>query len=592
MTLRYSVRIEDPLQHYAAFRLRFEATPGRPVDLVLPAWVPGSYHIQDLARNVVDLSAADAEQGAPIPVRRVEKARWRLEPVPAAPIEVRYRVYGHQAITEALDVTAEHLFLNGTVCLPYVDGRKEEVHEIALDLPPGWRAVTELEEVSTHPPTYRAPTYDELVDAPIDCGTARVLTLSPGGIRHRISLCGDGGNFEVHRLEEDVGKIVAATIRYFGDSPLHGYTFFYHLSERSDGGLEHLTSNSCVVPRQTFRPETAYQWWLWLTAHEYFHLYEVKRIRPKVLGPFDYTREVYTRLLWLMEGTTDYVSLLLLRRAGLHSPAKYLERLAGEAKKLLTTPGRHHQSLEEASLLAWIDYYRPDEESRNRSVSYYIKGHLVSLALDLELRERTENRASMQDVLRHLWTEYGRSGRGLDEDEFPSIVARSTGVEIADFHRRYIAGTDELDLDAFARFAGLHFAPVPRKVEPEEDGEPGYLGVEYRVQDGTIRVSSVVEGGPARRAGISPGDEIVAVDGVRVAATEMESLLKRFPPGTDAEIDLFRRGYLTHVPLTFGRPPPEKYAFTPLDEATSRQKAIYEGWLEAKWEPPKKPPAA
>ncbi|MCI4366751.1 MAG: PDZ domain-containing protein, partial [Thermoplasmata archaeon] len=340
-------------------------------------------------------------------------------------------------------------------------------------------------------------------------------------------------------MEADLGKIVDAAIRYVGESPLKGYTFFYHLHEISDGGLEHLTSNSCVYPRLGFRPKENYERFLWLTSHEYFHLYNVKRIRPERLGPFDYTKEVYTRLLWLMEGTTDYVSLLLLRRAGLFSPTKYLEKLAGEAKKYLSTPGRHHQSLEESSLLAWIDYYRPREETLNRSISYYTKGHLVSFALDLELRERSEGKSSLQEVVQALWTGYGRPGRGIPEGAFPGIVAQATGVDIEEFARRYIAGTEELDFDRYARLAGLGFAPAPEKPEAEEEGLPGDLGAEYRVQENVVRISTVRDGGPGRRAGLAPGDELLAVDGVKILPRDFEDLLKRFPPGTSADLTLF-----------------------------------------------------
>jgi predicted metalloprotease with PDZ domain len=586
--IQYSVRIDDPLAHYAAFRMRFARGRPGPVDVVLPSWVPGSYWVQDSAKHVVDLTAVGPDSN-PLPVERIDKARWRISG--AGDVEVRYRVYGHAMVTEALDVSEEHLFLNGTVCLLYVDGRKEEACELAIDRPDGWRVVTELEEVGDHPFTLRAPNYDELIDAPVDVGTPTVLTIHPGGIRHRISLCGAGGNYEAHRIEADLTKIVEAAMKYVGETPLKGYTFFYHLHEISDGGLEHLTSNSCVIPRLSFRPEPNYQRFLWLSSHEYFHLYNVKRIHPEPLGPFDYTKEVYTRLLWLMEGTTDYVSLLLLRRAGLFDPAKYLEKVAGEAKKLLAVPGRHHQSLEESSFLAWIDFYRPREESGNRSISYYTKGHLVSMCLDLELRERSEQKASLQDVLRRLWSEYGRVGRGIPEGAFPEIVAKATGVSIEDFARRYIAGTEEVDLDHFARFAGLTFGPVPPTPESEADGVPGDLGADYRVMDHAVRITTVRDGGPGRRAGLSPGDELLAVDGVKIVPKDFDDLLKRFPPGSTAELTFFRRGWLTRLPVTFGKAPPEKYKFRAMPDASPRQRGIYEAWLEAAWEPPKPEPA-
>lgn len=588
MTVQYLVRIEDPNTHYAAFEMEFPRGSDRTIDLVLPAWVPGSYKLQNFARSLVDLTAQDAADGRAVPVQRVDKIRWRLAGELPERLRVAYRVYGYQMVTEALDVTSDHLFLNGTVCLPYVEGRKGEPHELRLELPAGWRCVTELPPAGGAPNAFRAPTYDELVDAPVDCGNPRVLTIHPAGIRHRLSFCGPGGNYEAHRVEEDLRRIVEATIRYMGDSPLTGYTFFFHLTEVRDGGLEHLTSNSCVIPRQMFQPLSGHRSFLRLASHEYFHLYNVKRIRPKVLGPFDYTQEVYTNLLWLMEGTTDFVGNLMLRRAGLVSPAKYLETVAGEFQKVYETPGRLHQSLEESSRLAWIDFYFPYEESVNRSVSYYLKGHLVSLCLDLELRDRTQNRAGFQEVLKLLWNEYGRADRGLEEGEFVEVVRRATGESIDEFQRRFIAGTEEVDVDAFARLAGLSFGPAPKKTDPEEDGEAGFLGIDFRVRDGFVRVGSVRDGGPARRAGVSPGDEIVALDGVKVVASEFEQTLKRFPPGSEVELALFRRGWLTKVPVTLGRPPPEKYVFQPLAEATPRQRALYEGWLGAPWEPAKK----
>jgi len=242
-------------------------------------------------------------------------------------------------------------------------------------------------------------------------------------------------------------------------------------------------------------------------------------------------------------------------------------------------------------MLAWIDYYKAREETANRSISYYTKGHLASFCLDLELRERSDQKASMQDVMRALWSEYGRVGRGIPEGAFPGIVARVTGVDIADFARRYLSGTEELDFDRFGRLAGLTFGPIPEKPETLEAGLPGDLGVDYRIQDNVVRLTTVRDGGPGRRAGLSPGDELIAVDGVKIVAKEFDDLLKRFPPGTAADLTLFRRGWLTRVPVTFGRAPPEKYQFLPLPEATARQKAIYEAWIGAPWEAPKAEPA-
>ena len=588
MVVRYTVGVENPSDHWAQFRLELTGLRTPSVDLVLPSWVPGSYHLVDYVRKLKGLVARVAGETTHLSVDRVDKARWRVDLAGATAIQVEWRVYGYELITEGVDVTDQHLFVNGALCLPYVEGREDEPIDLEIHVPPEWKVYSELPFTQTHPPTVRAANYDELVDSPIECGTPVVVELSPRGIGHRILLCGPGGNYEIHRLQEDVGRIVDATIRLFGDSPLRHYTFFYHLTDRPDGGLEHATSNSAVVVRTTFRPETEYLRFLALTSHEYFHLYNVKRIRPKVFDRFDYTREMYTDLLWAMEGVTEYYANLLLRRAGLVSPKRYLTRLAGEIHRYLETPGRAVTGLEEASRIAWVDGYQPYEESRNQSVSYYLKGELVGACLDLTVRNASGNAHSLDSVWRHVWIHYGRPGKGLPEGSLAPLTKEVTGVDVSEFFQKYVTGTDEIDFAGVARLAGLNFAPKPKTPEPGDDAEPGWLGVEFRDEGGLARVATVLSGSPARRAGISFGDELVALDGVKVRFHDFPNVLKRFPAGATVDVALFRRGFLTHVPVVVGKAPPEAYVFTPIGSPTPLQQQIYESWLEAKWEPAKK----
>lgn len=582
--IRYTVSAEEQASHRVGVLIEVEGEPGTPLDLVLPSWVPGSYKIRDFARGLRDLRATAGEGGPELPVERIDKARWRVAASPDGSVRVQLVAYGHELITEGLDLTDEHLLLNAAVCLPYVQGRQGEPVDLVLHLPDGWKAVTELEELSKSPPRFRARDYDELVDSPVDCGPLEVRTLVVRGIPHRVVRCGDGATWDPHRVDADLERIVAATIELFGESPVDRFTFFVHVTDRLDGGLEHAASTTLVVPRTMFRPPKDYRRFLQIASHEYFHLYNVKRIRPRAFIPFDYTKEVYTRLLWWMEGTTDYYGLLILRRAGLLSPAEYLEAVAKDARTLLTTPGRHVVSLEEASFASWVDLYQPYEETRNQSVSYYVKGSLVSLALDLEIRARSANRSSLDQVLRALWAEHGRTGKGVEEDGIRSLAERVTGLDLSEFFRRYVQGTEELDLGAFARLAGLAFGPKPKGPDAGE-AEPGYLGIEYEPRDGLVRLTSVLDGSPARRAGLAPGDELVAFDGLRVTHSGLPRTLEQFPPGTEVELTFFRRGLLTRAPLLIGSPPPEKYLFSPLEEAGDLARSVYEGWLAAKWEP-------
>lgn len=586
--VEYTVHIESAESHRAGFTVRWTDAGTEPVDIVLPSWVPGSYKIRDSARFLSQFRATDPSDGHSLRLERIDKARWRVWPGGAPAVEVKYEGYGHDLITEAFDLTPEHLFLNAVLCLPYIEGRRDGPAEVVLHLPEGWNVFTELPEVSRHPFRLRAPDYDTLVDQPIDCGRPVELLVRPAGIPHRILFCGKGANYEPHRIEGDVSKIVEATLRLMGDSPLSRYTFFYHVTDRSDGGLEHADSTSIVLPRHAFRPGKPYRRFLWVTAHEYLHLYNVKRIHPEVLGRPDFTRENYTKLLWWMEGTTDYYSLLLLRRSGVVGLPHFYDLLSSEIHDYLLTPGRTVQSLEELSFATWVDLYQPHEETPNRSVSYYRKGLLTSLVLDLDIRARTENRSSLDAGLRLLWNEYGKPKRGVEEEGIRPVLERATSLDLADFFARHVSGHEEIDLAKALRKAGLLLQPKEREPKEQED-EPGWLGVRARDADGLPRLTHVLDGGPARRAGLSPGDEIVALDGERISFAEFEKAWERFPPGTTLEIDFFRRKLLQHAEVTTGRAPPERYTFTPVEGPTDLERRIFESWLETPWEGPKTP---
>src|SRR5208283_4233963 len=265
MEILYTVRADSPSEHRGRFSIDLDRVSSPTVDLVLPSWVPGSYHILNYSRGFRDLVARRGPDGAPLRTERVDKARWRIETEGASRIHVDYTVYGHQLVTEGFDLTPEHLFVNAALCLPYVDGHSSEPSSVALDVPTDWTVITELEELPGTPPRYRARTYDELVDSPIDVGRPIVLTVRPASIPHRICLCGEGGNYDAHALEQDISKVVEAAVALVGDSPLSRYTFFYHLTNVPDGGLEHASSTSCVVSRTTFRPPEAYRHFLSLT---------------------------------------------------------------------------------------------------------------------------------------------------------------------------------------------------------------------------------------------------------------------------------------------------------------------------------------
>ncbi|MCI4327368.1 MAG: PDZ domain-containing protein [Thermoplasmata archaeon] len=587
--LHYEIRASNPSDHRADVVLTIRGAGASPLELVVPSWIPGSYWIQDRVRNLSGVRANPSGGADPLPVRRLAKDRWRVEPGGHDSIEVHYSVYGNELRTALLDVTPEHLFVAAGFLFPYVEGRRDEPHDVAVVVPAEWSVRAELPEVGRHPPTFRAADYDELVDSPIDAGRPDAYTIHPAGIPHHIVFCGAGGNYEPHRVQDDVGKIVEATIRMFGESPVPSFTMFYHLTDRPSNGLEHARSFACALPPTSFRPESRYRDFLHLTSHEYLHLYNVKRIRPKAFDRFDYTRETYTRLLWAMEGTTDYLSYLILLRAGRIGVPRYLTHVAEKIHLYRSGAGRLHQSLEQASLVAWVDFYRRFEESPNRSISYYLKGDLVSLCLDLELRSATAGEHSVETAWREIWRSHGRSRIGLEEDELPTLLTRATGVDVGPFFDAYIRGTTEVDFERYLGLAGLELTSKSMPRKPDDDAEPGYLGVETETAGGLARLTVVRDGGPGRRAGLSPGDEVVAIDGGKVTYDQFPKALERSPPGTRVEIAVFRRGRLTTVPVVLGVAPPKELLIGPVRETNANARKVHESWLGIPWAPSKAP---
>lgn len=562
------------------------ASMGPKVTFAMPVWTPGAYIVREYARNVRAIRAV-TQDGHPLPVRKESKNTWVVDAGEATHFSFSYSVYGHELSSHGLDISPEHIYLNGAGAFCEVNGQKKIPLELEIHPPANWKVYAELPEISKDPPRFRARDFDELLDTPIDVGNPQVHTIRPSGVTHDLVFCGPAGAVPGHKVEEDVGRIVEATRKLFGLLPMDHYTFFYHLGEKSDGGLEHARSTSIVMPHTVFRPRKDYEFFLDVTCHEYFHLFNVKRIRPEVLGPFDYSRENYTHLLWLSEGTTDYYTYLLLRRAGLFSPKKYLSEVAKQIKKYREIPGRLVQSLEESSFDTWIDLYRPYEATKNVSISYYLKGGLVSLCLDLELRKRTGGTKSLDDVMRHLWNNFGSRGVGIGENALPGEVRAATGEDVGEFFASYVSGLQELDFETFLGYAGLSLNPAEKEKEgrdpEEEEGVPAYLGIESEKVRENPRIKNVTEGSPAQRSGLTPGDEIVAFDGTRVTFDGLSEALKRYAPGESAEVAFFRRGRLTSLTVVFGKAPPEKWVIKPREEATKEQMDLAAHWLDAGW---------
>lgn len=585
--ISYTIAMPQPHTHLYAVSMDIDGLHDLSTDFILPSWTPGSYLIRNYARHVQAFSAETA--GKPLKWHKVAKDTWRVATAGATRVRVSYQVYANELTVRTSHLDASHGYFNGATVFMYVPGRTDEPLLLCVQTPAGWQVTTGLEQ--TEPPAnlpasslvttcFIASDYDELIDCPVECGTHRLLIFTVDGIEHRIAIWGRG-NEDVPRLIADTQRIVAVQRDLFGGLPYRHYTFILHLADDRRGGLEHRNSMSILVNRWSFCPPQSYERFLGLQSHELFHVWNVKRIRAAPLGPFDYRHENYTRQLWAMEGVTSYYDNLLLVRAGLLSPERYLELLAEDIVTLQSQPGRKLQSLETSSFDAWIKFYNPDENSENSSISYYLKGSLVALLLDLEIRQHTNGERSLDDVLRYLFVTYPMTGPGIPEQEGYLAAVEAVAGEADGFYRdfftRYIAGTDELVYDPVLAYVGLQLEWSYKDQRPV--GSAAWLGLRVKAEGGRMLVSNVRSDGPAYAAGICAGDELLALDGFRIAEAQLAARLAERVPGETITLSLFRRDELLHVPVTLMVAPPDRLQLRPISTPDATQKRMYRSWL-------------
>jgi predicted metalloprotease with PDZ domain len=575
------VGMSQPWTHYFDVAINISGAPEGELDFVMPVWTPGSYLVREFARNVQEFSSVDAA-GRNLRWEKTNKNTWRVYAGDSSEVTVKYRVYAFELSVRTSFLDDSHAYINGASVFMYLEGFLERPYRVEIDPYPGWHRIsTGLDPVSGESNAFLAPDFDTLVDSPIEIGNQEILSFDFRGTPHFIAIYGDG-NCDLAKLRSDINRIVEAAADVFGEIPYRHYTFIVHLLDNASGGLEHMNSSSLQVSRWCFQPEESYRKFLALVAHEYFHVWNIKRIRPKGLGPFDYTRENYTRMLWVSEGFTNYYGNHLVLRSGLISADKYLETVSKTISSYQQTPGRLIESAAEASFDAWIKFYRRDEHSPNASISYYLKGELIGLLMDLEIRHRTATVKSLDDVMRLLYARfYQQCPRGFDEGEFRAACEEVAGGSLAEIFDDYVYGTTEIDFARYLLGAGLTLV-APRR----EDGPPkGYLGISTKASEGKILVTSVPTATPGYDHGINVRDEIIAADGYRVDLESLNARIEEKGPGAALEITISRLGKLRVLPVVLGRKKAE-YKITRIPGPTAEQKALYQSWLGTPWQPP------
>lgn len=581
-TLEYVLSFPRPHTHLYEVELSIRQVTTPQLELLLPIWTPGSYLVREYARHVQDFAARD-EAGQSLSWEKSDKATWRIATGIAdgkpRTIRASYRVYANELRTQTSHLDASHAYFNGATLFMYVRTAKDQPHRLKIVAPAGWRVTTPLALAPDAAGYYTAPNYDVLIDAPTEVGTHKLLQFTVRNKPHRIAIWGEA-EIEDKRLMDDLAKIVEQGALLFGDLPYEHYTFLVHVQPGTGGGTEHLNANVSMTRPESFKTERGYKGFLGLEAHEYFHCWNVKRIRPRALGPFDYQQENYTRSLWVSEGITSYYGDLILRRAGLISVSEYLDGLARLLAGYEQTPGRLRQSAETASFDAWIRHYRPDENSVNTAMSYYTKGEILGLLFDLEIRSRTNNAKSLDDVMRLLLAQYGLPQPGFTEAELKTAFEQVAGADLTDFFQRYVSGTEEIDFAQYLQLAGLQLnkASLP-SAYLKKDEKPGWLGFRTRASGDRVNISNVLEGTPAYDSGVNTGDELVALDGSKVDAGSINTQLAQIRVGQQVTLMLFRYERLLTITLTAVPKPPDLYHLTKLKEMTAQQRTIYESWL-------------
>jgi len=570
MRILSHVSLADPHAHLVEVETTIvsdEALPS-PLVLFMPVWTPGSYLVREYARHVEGMRSPTHA------VRKVRKNAWSVSHEGAREVTVRYRVYCNDLTVRTNHVDATHAYLNGACTFLAVEGRTDVPTEVSFGMPAGWRVATALPPAAREN-AYGAKDLDTLVDSPIELGLFRSASVTCAGVEHAFAIWPPDAinDANLHRLLEGTKTIVETEAKLLGGGLPHGgYTFILHFSPKGRGGLEHRDSTTLLAAPTAFDTRDGFLDLLSLVAHEYFHLWNVKRLRPEGLSPYRYEEENYTRLLWWFEGATSYFDWRVLRLAKLCTETEYLDHLAAELGYLEQTPGRLVHSLEEASFDAWIKLYRPDENSPNSTVSYYRKGELVCALLDLEMRVRTSGARCLDDVLRHLWATYGKDERPVPEHAMQQIFEDVAGVAMGDLFEAWIRGTADVDAASTLAKVGLVIESTKR--------EGASLGLKARDAGGKTTVAAVLRGSAAQRAGVDAGDELLAIGDRRVeTAASMESALALFRAGDRTTVLVARDGKTRPLEVTLDAAPAGRAKLVQKKDATDAERALYRAWI-------------
>ena len=570
--ITYTVSMSRPATHLleVEMRVRWDQMPTS-LELKMPVWTPGSYLVREYARHVQDFASKSTSDKA-LEWQKINKNTWQIKTGGAKEVVATYRVYANELTVRTNELNDQHAFWNNAALLMFPKDQLRAASTVVVKPFGNWRVATGLPQVAGTENAFRAPNYDVLYDSPFEVSDFKDITFTVAGKPHRFVISGEG-NYDLKKIAADTAKIVEACYEIFGELPYENYTFITNL--RGGGGLEHMNSTALQFDKFGFKPESKYKDFLGLVSHEYFHAFNVKRIRPEPLGPFDYENENYSKLLWFAEGGTEYFSNLILLRAGIMNAKEFISSKAAGIKALQERPGRLETSLEEASFDAWIKYYRPDENAINNQISYYDKGDIVTMMLDITIRSSSNGKGSLDDVLRTLYNDHFKKGKNYTPQDLQKAAEKAAGKSLDEFFSKYVRGEAEIDYNQVLGGIGLQLKEVGGS------RARSYIGANTRDDGDRLMVRSVPAGSPAYDQGLNSGDQIVAVDGYRATQTMLEKYIGERKPGDKIRLTIFRFDKLRDIEFTLGNDPRREYSIVRSESASEKEQALFNAYMNA-----------
>lgn len=542
--IHYTLKMPKPQNHYFEVEMQIDGVKDKEIDLKMPVWSPGSYLVREFSKNVNLVKAYD-ESGKEFPVEKVSKNTWRIKKGAANHVRVNYEVYAFELSVRTSFLDLSHAFVSGPSVFMYTDALKNQVGTLEVIPFSGFKKVSTAlpKQGKSGGFNYQFKNYDQLVDCPLEIGNQEVFEFTAAGVKHEVAMYG-AGNYEVETLKRDMAKIVESETKVFGENPNKEYTFIIHNVVDGQGGLEHMNSTTLSVNRWTYQG-SSYLGFLSLVAHEYFHLWNVKRIRPIELGPFNYDEENYTELLWVMEGFTSYYDELIPRRAGFYSAEQFVQKLSSTINYVEGSVGTRVQSVAHASFDAWVKAYRPNENSSNTTMTYYSRGAMLAALLDAQAMAKFGEKKSLDHFLQQLYHDfYKKMNRGFSNAEFKAALSKFMEEDMSGFFEDYVEGTK---VPPFKKY----FEPIGLEVAYTGNEKP-FFGAYFKDQGGTTVVRSIQANSAAEDAGLSVNDEVIGVNGYRVSKAQLDGIINGLQANDKFKLLISRDEIIMEIEASMG----------------------------------------